>query len=91
MEEKFKTKSEYLDFVEQKFKDCFSSKDYIEEQPVNITSQVDKTVDFIGSKISPLKKYVLTEDFGENGRKQYEIKIITVFERNYTTKIWLLL
>lgn len=53
MEEKFKTKSEYLDFVEQKFKDCFSSKDYIEEQPVNITSQVDKTVDFIGSKISP--------------------------------------
>lgn len=57
-----------MDFVEQKFKDCFSSKDYIEEQPVNITSQVDKTVDFIGSKISPLKKYVLTEDFGENGR-----------------------
>lgn len=68
MEEKFKTKSEYLDFVEQKFEDCFSSKGYIEEQPVNITSQVDKTVDFIGSKISPLKKYILTEDFGENGR-----------------------
>lgn len=61
-------RKEYLDFVEKKFAECFAKKWYIEEKPVNITSQVDKTVDFVGSKISPLKKYVIEEDFGEIGR-----------------------
>ena len=52
---KEKTKTEFLDFVESKFDECFSSKGYIYEKPVDITSQVDPTIDFIGSKISPLK------------------------------------
>ena len=63
-----KTKTEYLDYVESKFIECFVKKGYIEEKPVNITSQIDKTVDFIGSKISPLKKYIVEEDFGDIGR-----------------------
>lgn len=62
------SKSEYLDFVEEKFKNCFNEKGYIEEKPVNITSQVDSTVDFVGSKISPLKKYLFYEDYGQIGR-----------------------
>lgn len=62
------SKTKYLDFVEDKFAECFSQKGYIKENPVNITSQIDPTVDFIGSKISPLKKYVLNEDFGTFGR-----------------------
>lgn len=62
------TKTEYLDYVESKFIECFVKKGYIEEKPVNITSQIDKTVDFIGSKISPLKKYIVEEDFGDIGR-----------------------
>lgn len=61
-------KSNYLDFVEKSFTSCFRSKGYIEERPVDITSQVDKTVDFVGSKISALKCYVLAEDYGEKGR-----------------------
>lgn len=61
-------KSDYLDFVEQMFVLCFGSKGYIEEKAVNITSQIDETVDFIGSKISPLKHYILNEDFGQVGR-----------------------
>lgn len=64
----FKTKTEYLDYMEKKFIECFKEKGYIEEQPVNITSQLDPTVDFIGSKISPLKKYVLSDDIGYPGR-----------------------
>lgn len=61
-------KSDYLDFAEQMFIKCFRSKGYIEENAVNITSQVDRSVDFIGSKISTLKHYVIEEDFGEIGR-----------------------
>lgn len=62
------TKTQYLEFVETSFNDCFSKKGYIFERPVNITSQVDPTIDFIGSKISPLKKYILTNDIGNPGR-----------------------
>ena len=66
--QEFKNKTEYLDFIEDKFSECFSKKWYIEEKPVNITSQIDKTVDFVGSKISTLKKYIAKEDFGDIGR-----------------------
>lgn len=62
------SKSEYLDFVEGKFKTCFSEKGYIEETSVNVTSKIDPTVDFIGSNISPLKKYLDTDDYGDIGR-----------------------
>lgn len=58
---------EYLDFVEEKFKNCFTSKGYYEEKPVKITSQVDPTVDFIGSKISPLKKYIIDNNIKDEG------------------------
>ena len=51
--------TDYLDFVESKFSECFSKKGYFQENPVEITSQVDPTIDFIGSKISPLKKYII--------------------------------
>ena len=68
MENKNLSKSEYLDFVEKKFKDCFSNKGYIEEPAVNVTSKIDPTVDFIGSNISPLKKYLESENYGEVGR-----------------------
>jgi hypothetical protein len=60
--------SEYLDFVEGQFEKCFSKKGYVQEIPVCITSKVDPTVDFIGSKISPMKKYILNESIGKNGR-----------------------
>ena len=59
--------SEYLDFVETKFEDCFFDKGYFKEEPVNITSQIDPTVDFIGSKISPLKKYIVTNNIPNKG------------------------
>lgn len=59
--------SDYLDFVEGKFFECFDSKGYVMDKPVAITSQIDKTVDFIGSKISPLKHYVLDGNIPEQG------------------------
>lgn len=59
--------TEYLDFVESKFRSFFGNKGYIEENPVDITSQVDPTIDFIGSKISPLKKYILDDNIPKNG------------------------
>ena len=68
MADKKISKSEYLDFVEGKFKNCFSEKGYIEEPAVDVTSKIDPTVDFIGSNISPLKKYLDTEDYGNVGR-----------------------
>lgn len=67
MQETKKSNSEYLDFVESKFSKCFSRKGYFQEQPVEITSQVDPTIDFIGSKISPLKKYIISENIPEQG------------------------
>lgn len=68
MSNKTISKSEYLDFVEGKFKTCFSERGYIEEPSVDVTSKIDPTVDFIGSNISPLKKYLDTEDYGDIGR-----------------------
>lgn len=62
-----KSNSEYLDFVESKFSECFSKKGYFQEQPVEITSQIDPTIDFIGSKISPLKKYIINDNIPEQG------------------------
>lgn len=61
------TISNYLDDIEIKFENCFLSKGYIRENTVDITSQIDPTVDFIGSKISPLKKHVLTDDIRNPG------------------------
>lgn len=60
--------SEYLDFIEEKFMKCFQEKGYIKEEPVNITSGIDPTIDFIGSKISTLKKYLLEDNIGNPGR-----------------------
>ena len=65
----FNSKNEYLNFVENKFNECFSDKNYKKEEPVLITSQVDKTVDFIGSKISPLKHYLLEDDIPKEDEK----------------------
>ena len=62
-----KNNTEYLDFVELKFIQCFLKKGYFQEQPVAITSQVDPTIDFIGSKISPLKKYLISDNIPEQG------------------------
>lgn len=59
--------TEFLDFTEQSFTDCFTSKGYIKEQPVKITSRIDTSVDLIGSKISALKHYVLDENINNNG------------------------
>lgn len=62
-----KSKSEYLDYVEEKFLDCFLSKKYIYSKPVKITSKVDPTVDFVGSKISPLKHFILDNNIPDDG------------------------
>ena len=59
--------SKYLDFVEEKFLQCYSQKGYIIEEAVDITSQIDPTIDFIGSKISPLKKYILSDNIPAPG------------------------
>lgn len=64
---KLYSNSEYLDYVESKFDDCFFNKGYYREKPVEITSQIDPTIDFIGSKISPLKKYIINDDIPDNG------------------------
>lgn len=63
----FNSKNEYLNFVENKFNECFGTKNYKKEEPVLITSQVDKTVDFVGSKISPLKHYLLEDIIPKEG------------------------
>ena len=47
--------------------ECFIDKKYIKEEPVLITSQIDKTVDFIGSKISPLKHYLFDDNIPNEG------------------------
>lgn len=60
--------SEYLEFVEEEFYKCFSEKGYIQEEAVKITSKVDSSVTFIGSAISPMKKYVLSKAIGKSGR-----------------------
>lgn len=59
--------SDFLDCVEDGFLDCFGSKGYVKETPVKITSRVDKSVDFIGSKISVLKDKVLDYSINPSG------------------------
>lgn len=67
MQEPKRNNTEYLDFVESKFSECFSIKGYFMEQPVEITSKIDSTIDFIGSSISPLKKYIINGNIPEEG------------------------
>ena len=62
------SKSKYLDFVESQFEKCFFEKGYAQEQPVKIISKIDDTVAFVGSTISPMKKYLLNNAIGRNGR-----------------------
>lgn len=67
MKDSFETINQYLNFVENKFNECFIEKNYIKEEPVLITSQIDKSVDFVGSKISPLKHYLLEDNIPKEG------------------------
>ena len=67
MEVTKRNNTEYLDFVESKFDECFSEKNYYKESPVDITSKIDLTVDFVGSSISPLKKYIINNNIPEQG------------------------
>lgn len=60
--------NDYLDFVERSFHKCFQDKGYVYEKPVKITSGIDSSVTFIGAAISPLKKYVLNGNIGNDGR-----------------------
>ena len=62
-----KSKNEYLNFVESKFAECFNNKNYVYSKPVKITSKSDPTVDFIGSKISPLKHYIYDNNIDNKG------------------------
>lgn len=67
MNDNFKSINQYLNFVESKFNECFTDKKYIKKEPVLITSQIDKSVDFVGSKISPLKHYLLENNIPNEG------------------------
>ncbi|MEK7526699.1 MAG: hypothetical protein AAB546_04445, partial [Patescibacteria group bacterium] len=58
---------EYLDYVESAFDEHFSQKGYKREEPVAVSSRVDPTVDFVGSKISPLKHFVIEGNISEQG------------------------
>ena len=46
MQQVKRNNTDYLDFVESKFNECFSKKGYFQDKPVKITSQVDPTIDF---------------------------------------------
>ena len=58
---------EYLDHIEGAFDEHFSQKGYHGEKPVEVSSRIDPTVDFVGSKISPLKHLVLNRNISEQG------------------------
>lgn len=58
---------EYLDYVEGEFDGRFSQKGYRKEEPVEVSSRIDSTVDFVGSKISPLKRLVLNGNISDQG------------------------
>lgn len=58
---------DYLNFVEDKFVECFNDKKYYLEKSVKITSNIDKSVTLIGSTISVLKKYFLSENIFDSG------------------------
>ncbi|NDV96420.1 hypothetical protein D0T84_16080 [Dysgonomonas sp. 521] len=74
--------SEYLKFVEEQFEKCFTEKGYLQEKPVKITSRIDSSVIFIGSSISPMKKYVLNQTIGDNGRYLIQNSIRTQALKN---------
>ncbi len=87
MAEKYSSKNEYLDFIEGQFENCFLEKGYIQEPASKITSRVDPTVDFIGSKISPLKKYVLSDTIDESGHFSIQNSIKLKSLKNLRTLI----
>lgn len=62
------SKNEYLDFVENQWKNYFLYKGYIQEAPVKITSKSDSSVALIGSTTNPLKKYLVNNTIGKEGR-----------------------
>lgn len=62
------SKNEYLDFVENQWRDYFKKKGYIQEPSVKITSKIDDSVALIGSTTNPLKKYLVNNTIGKNGR-----------------------
>jgi len=59
--------TEYLDYVESLFDEHFSKNGYLREKPVAVSSRVDPTVDFVGSKISPLKHLVVNDIIAPQG------------------------
>jgi len=59
--------SERLDFIESSFNNAFSPKGYIKEWPVKVSSRIDPSVDFVGSKISPLKHLIINDNINPNG------------------------
>lgn len=67
MTNEFKNNHEFLNFVEEKFNNCFEKNGYIKEEPVKITSKIDPTVDLVGSKITPLKKYIENNNIPNEG------------------------
>lgn len=58
---------EEIDNINKCFKEFFSSKNYVEEKNVMISSNIDRSVTFIGSAISVLKPILLNENIDENG------------------------
>lgn len=58
---------EYLNRVEGSFDQHFSQRGYKREEPVAVSSQIDPSVDLVGSKISALKRYVLNENIPPEG------------------------
>jgi hypothetical protein len=58
---------EYLNRIEGGFDQHFSQKGYKREEPVAVSSQIDPSVDLVGSKISALKRYVLNENIPTQG------------------------
>lgn len=58
---------EYLDYIENAFDGHFYQKGYQREEPVEVSSRVDPTIDFVGSKISPLKHFVISGNISEQG------------------------
>ncbi len=58
---------EYTEKMIRAFIDFFSEKGYKEIPSVTITSGIDPTVRFVGSHISPMKKYFLENKIPKNG------------------------
>lgn len=58
---------EYLNHVEGSFDQHFYQRGYKREESVAVSSQIDPSVDLVGSKISALKHYVLNENIPPEG------------------------